>query len=269
MIIYFAGAESKTLCDVLHQVKVQNILCSAYYMGFKKNPNEHKFKNYVLDSGGFTLRKFKKTVSVQEYIDYLNKWKVPLAFNLDTADVKETLENQRLLVENTDTKIIPIYHISDWTAKKTRHLLEDFCADFDYIAAAGVAVRHREMVREFYDYIFNITRDKVKVHGLAVTSQQRLADWPWYSVDSTSWISGGKFGTMKTFKAGKIHSVFGIRKCVTNDLPMTDINSAIEMLGPYEMLKVSIKGFLNLEAHTTELWKRRGVIWEPPQKQQA
>ena len=120
MKLYFASTEHSYYTIHLKDIGVKNVLQSYYYLDFKKVPNELGFPDFLLDSGGYTLRKYRKTIPVSQYIDYLNKFNIRIAFNLDTADVEETLENHKIIVENTDCQIIPIYHYSDFQDPKTR-----------------------------------------------------------------------------------------------------------------------------------------------------
>ena len=43
-----------------------------------------------------------------------------------------------------------------------------------------------------------------KVHGLGYTASDVL-DYGFYSVDSSSWLSGGRYGTVYNFKGGKLY----------------------------------------------------------------
>ncbi|MFA6041810.1 MAG: hypothetical protein WC733_09940, partial [Methylophilus sp.] len=83
---------------------------------------------------------------------------------------------------------------------ENKDLLKDFVKQgFDYIGIGGVAgegspIRLQHM---FYGFIFHTLRADVKTHGLGITSEKLLTAYPWYSVDSTSWLSFARYGNSK------------------------------------------------------------------------
>jgi len=185
--LFFAGATSK-FAELLKEQGVKNVLESYYYCKSKK-PLTLDWANLLLDSGGYTARIQNKNIDVKEYANYLNEHKIKLAFNLDTSDVEETLKNQSYLVKNTQTQIIPVYHDNEYYSQKYRELIQDYIRDFEYIALGGVANSNlvRSEKEDLASYVFKYARDKVKVHGLGATSSFFLNNYPWYSVDSTTY----------------------------------------------------------------------------------
>lgn len=244
MRFFFAGSESGTWSQLLKDNGVNNRLESAYYLNFKKEPNHLKFKNYLLDSGGFTLRKNNSTLRVEQYADYLNKFNVKYAFNLDTMNVDETLKNQEYLIKKCKkTNILPIYHYSDYSNIKHRSLIDSFCKEFNYIGIAG-AVAPSNLERErFYNYVFVRTKNKIKVHGLAATSYNTMKNYPFYSVDSTSWLVAARYGGSN------------VEDCDIFNKYLNKVQDG------YERSRKEIKHFLKLEKEITDIWKARGVEW--------
>jgi hypothetical protein len=48
---------------------------------------------------------------------------------------------------------------------------------------------------------------KWKIHGFGITSPQMMSRYPWYSVDSSSWIKYGAYGMAILFTKGKFMSI--------------------------------------------------------------
>lgn len=100
------------------------------------------------------------------------------------------------------------------------------------------------------DRIFAITQDKVKVHGFAQTRKELLRRWPYYSVDSTTWMSGPAFGC-KVERWGRIVA------------PRT----LVEQKDVYVIQKTQsrvtdgIKAMADMQHDITSLWNSRGVKW--------
>lgn len=247
MKLYFAGADNSRVIDkLLIKCGVQNRLNSYHYLSTHYlAPPTHVF-NFLLDSGGFSARNRGVAIKVEDYAEYVNRHECTLIFNLDTNDVDETLANQKFLQAATKSYVLPIYHFSDYIDATHKGLLDDFVQEYPYIALGGVAGRKtgKNELRAFYDHVFSKTTDRIKVHGLGITTETFLARYPWYSVDSTSWQSLGRYGHSKfaesvelaRFRANKRHYI--------------------------ENFRLEIKGWLKLEKDMTALWKKRGVIWE-------
>lgn len=241
MRLHFAGADNTVRYnELLHAQGARHRLESFHSLG-KKEPS----KGFILllDSGGFVARTRGVPIALQTYISYINRHDVKYAFNLDTNDLKETLSNQQILEKETKAYIIPIYHLSDYL--ENRELLQDFTSKYPYISVGGVAGENSpiSLQEEFYRYVFRHTLDKTKVHGLGITAQPMLERYPWFSVDSTSWLSAARFGNTRTtddeliakFNAKKNHYL---------------VNT-----------KAEVEWWINLEEYVTELWAKRGVIW--------
>lgn len=258
MLMFFAGTEYNVYAKILKDSGVKRTLQSAFYLNYVHEPNVFQFDNYLLDSGGFSARNLGVNISVDKYVDFINRWKIKIAFNLDTLDVKETLENQNILEQYTDSYIIPVYHYTEFASNKYRHLLEQYASKYPYIGIGGTAEGAKAFTKnkkEFFDFCFYIVRDKVKLHGLAVTSPQIMERYPWFSVDSTSWLSTLSFGKVMDFKNGELIGYNSLKN--SNSVLHHDQLCDMKFRVTYNC----IKSFMKLEQHITSLWKARGVEW--------
>lgn len=245
MLLFFAATEARQHRDAAIQGGVKNSLQSFYTLGCGKGvPDNKKFENYLLDSGGFSARKHGIDISVEDYAKYLNNYKIKVAFNLDFKDNNKSLRNQKYLEAHTKTYILPVYHGTEWMNKEWDGLLEYYIEHYPYIALGGMAGREnsKENLPRFLNYVFSRTKDKTQVHGLGMTSEPLLKQYPFYSVDSTSWMSPALFAN------SRIH---GEKWMKANAKSRHFTYNIIDEM-PF---------WFKLESDITKLWHQRGIDW--------
>lgn len=175
-----------------------------------------------LDSGAYTLYSrsiayakendcerwdFYNTQEFWDYIDryagFVSQWdkELDLYANMDAIGNAEiSWRNQQYLEEEWGLTPMPVVHQGtslDWIS----HYLK---RGYPIIALGGLvgAKRTVSSMRSWLDRCFELVCDpktrlpKVKVHGFGLTSYSLLLRYPWYSVDSTTWIKRGNFGEL-------------------------------------------------------------------------
>ena len=185
------------------------ILESFYYIQEWQIPYLKGKKLFLLDSGAFTfMSNSKKQVNwdeyVEQYADFINKYDIKYFFELDIdviVGIKEVERLRNKLEKLTNKKCIPVWHKSrglEYWKKITK--------DYDYVAIGGIVTK--EIKPNEYKYfipLLNIAKNnKCKVHGLGFTNLKLLSKYHFYSVDSTSWKSGGRFGSIYEFKNDRL-----------------------------------------------------------------
>lgn len=247
MRIFFAACEPTKIRKVLGENGGKNVLCSFYSLGCGKQapPQDSWIENFILDSGGYSARVHGIDIDVRKYAAYLNYYKVKFAFNLDVLDLEQSLKNFYYLMDNTHTYIIPIYHGPEWINPETRGLIDYYCDCYPFIALGGIAGREisEENSERFLQYVFARTRNKVKVHGLGSTKVSRLKKYPFFCVDSTSWMGMSKFASSAVYSKE-------MAKVRAKNNHYT------------ENLSADIKYWLNIENDMTRLWESRGIEWD-------
>lgn len=144
------------------------------------------------DSGAFSAASQGADVTVDDYDAWLTKWRGTLTVysNLDViGDHVATMRNQREL-ERRGHKPLPVFHVgSPW-----KHL-EELCEQYPYIALGGMVPHSMSNLGPWLVRCFKTAAKYGTVfHGFGQTRQDYLMDFPWYSVDSSSWGAGHRFG---------------------------------------------------------------------------
>lgn len=189
--------------------------------------------NLLLDSGAFSAWSRGEQIDVKDYIRYLKEnedllWhyvgldKIPGEFGMryGTQDeveesAKQTYENQRAM-RKAGLKPIPVFHMGErlyWLKK----YLDD---GEEYIGiSASKFVRIEEQMR-WLDSIFNMITDSkghpyIKTHGFALTAFPLISNYPWYSVDSTTWSLTPGYGQIIIPHYDRVKDEFDFRKTPT------------------------------------------------------
>lgn len=160
-----------------------------------------------LDSGAFSAWQQNDPIDIHKYIDFIKKHEkyIDIYANLDiigsskfpgkeTAEL--TLKNQRIM-EKAGLTPIPCFHVGE-----PLDYLHYYVEDYNYIALGGMAKmtkNKRKPVMDNYFSSFICDKEgmpKCKVHGFGMTDFELMLRYPWYSVDSMSWISSTMFGSI-------------------------------------------------------------------------
>lgn len=202
MIVYLAGENAEAWKK--RGFFNFNRLASYHYIKDESKMIKN-FNRFILDSGAFsfiTSLKNKK-INWEEYVinygNFVKNYDVKLFFELDIDPIVGLKEVERLrdLLEKTaEKKCIPVWH-------KSRGLeyWKKMCKNYDYVAIGGIVTQ--EIKRTEYDIfipLLNIAnQNNCNVHGLGFTNLKGMQKYKFYSVDSTSWLSGNKFGSVYLF----------------------------------------------------------------------
>lgn len=184
-------------------------LWSYYHLiqGNKKMSSDNRV-DLFLDSGAFSAFTQGVEIDIDEYIDFIKEHKNHLEVyaNLDAiGDPVKTLENQRYM-EEAGLSPLPCFHYGEDTG-----FLETYIDEYDYVALGGMVPISTPDLQKWLDDIFSkfICDDngypKVKIHGFGLTSLRLMLRYPWFSVDSTSWVVTGRMGSVfvPRFRSGE------------------------------------------------------------------
>jgi len=201
-MIYFAGVPGGGWeLSEKRLNKFWNFRLWSYYwiLQDKKNmKRKNKKIELFLDSGAFSAKSQGVKIDVQDYISFIkdNENVISVYANLDViGDAEGTLQNQKIM-EKAGLSPIPVYHYGE----DEKYLLR-YIDGYEYIALGGMVLGSSSRLRSWLDKKFPLTCDKdgmpkVKVHGFGLTSLRLMLQYPWYSVDSTSWVMTGRMGSI-------------------------------------------------------------------------
>ena len=160
-------------------------------------------KTFFLDSGAFSAHSVGREVDIDKYADFLHRYGSQMDYyaNLDAIPktsaeqaAKDTLAHQTIL-ESYGLKPIPVFHKGEpWS------FLEQYIERYPYLCLGGLVSDSDISNEQFFDYVWSryLTKPdgspKVKVHAFGMTSLELMLKYPWYSVDSSTWLIHAKLG---------------------------------------------------------------------------
>lgn len=152
------------------------------------------------DSGAFSAFTLGKKLDPGAYIEWAERFE-------DTIDVfagpdvigdpDATAYWTRVMRGRIRTKpVLPTFHIGeDW------RYLHEYVEEYDYIALGGLVPFAAETatLSRWLRGAFSRIPSSVRTHGFGMTSLGVLMDYPWYSVDSTTWSMVWRYASLRLF----------------------------------------------------------------------
>lgn len=271
MILYFSGnAGHKHSEFEFYKVGMRNRLISYAYIEDKaidlfwlQEQEPPPDIRLFVDSGAFTAFNQGGTVNLNEYMEFLHKWKHRMTTyaNLDViGDYQRTAENAAIMESNGLNPLI-VFHVGSPMAE-----LERLCEKYDYIGLGGLVplARQKDALKAWIDKCFRVIRKywPKKIHLLGITSQWCLETYPVYSCDSGSAIVGaGVGGVVYSFENGRIQSKTW--KKFQGDWSYVHCFDKLAVNGSAHMARRcnNIQAMTKYQDHITSLWKHRGIEW--------
>lgn len=200
----------KEICDA-----APHILESWHYVGKQSfvDAMRRDGAKVFLDSGAFSAYTLNIKLDLPTYCDYIKRnmdiWRVEdgvvMASVLDgIGDPLQTYRNQ-LHMEALGAKPLPCFH-----AGEPEEYLEFYVKNYDYITLGGMVGASTAQLCKWLDRIWEkyLTdgsgRPRLKVHGFGITAVPIMERYPWFSVDSSSWIQSAAFGGIVTPQWGPL-----------------------------------------------------------------
>lgn len=229
----------------------------------------------MVDSGAYTAWTMGTTVDLQQYADWCKQvqqryGKTLRCVNLDVIPgeagrTSTTSEKKAAMVGSLHNanalrshgiNVAEVFHQDEsW---EYLHDLLDHMPDDGVLCISprnDVAVSHkltwqRNVLREI------LRRRTVKtlprMHGLAVTSRKMMEEFPYYSVDSSTWNSPVRFGTYVNERGGMTAT-----KDHLGTSPRSKTPGTLDLF-----VRKSMQNSQHVERYITSLWSVRGVVWE-------
>lgn len=151
------------------------------------------------DSGAYTVASSGATIGLPDYAAWLAHWR-PLITTAATLDVigdpAGTARNTTRL-QDAGLTVLPAFHTgSPWTE------LDRLCATYPYVGLGGMVPYNRRPgeVLRWLIRAFTAGRQHGTVfHGFGLTRITTMARLPFYSVDSSCWVSGARYGRLNAW----------------------------------------------------------------------
>lgn len=209
--IFLAGAYSRDKY-IPNITDSKYILESFYYFKDWQIPLIKNCEMFLLDSGAFTFMNSKNgncnfDEYLTRYIEFINKYDVKYFFELDVDCItgyEKVKEMRQRLEKETGKKCMPVWH-----KLRGKDEFLKMCDEYDYVAIGGIVTKEitKEQYPVFNWFINEAHKRGCKIHGLGFTSITELPKYHFDSVDSTCWLSGGRFGHLYCFQNGVMKTI--------------------------------------------------------------
>lgn len=144
-----------------------------------------------LDSGAFSAFSIGAKIDIGQYCDYCHEYadviEMPSVLD-EIGDYKGTFKNQKEM-ERRGVNPLPCFHYGE-----PFEVGEYYANNYEYMTLGGLVPVSTQQMIVWLDEVWEKIlchpdgTPKLKVHGFGVTSLKAMLRYPWYSVDSSSWI---------------------------------------------------------------------------------
>lgn len=191
----FNDREKEARRGVKHILESYHYVHSARYVENMRRDGTRVF----LDSGAFSAYTLGKHIDLSKYCGYIkdNADLIVCASVLDgIGDPQKTWDNQ-VAMHNEGTAPLPCFHYGE-----DPRWLQWYIKHYSYITIGGMVPIAKPQLRLWLDDIWaKYLTDangmpKVRVHGFGLTTVELMQRYPWYSVDSSTWVQRARTGAI-------------------------------------------------------------------------
>ena len=174
--------------------------------------NKHSM---FLDSGAFSMFTLGAEIDLDAYGQFIAERPdyIEVASNVDAIGAgreADSYANQKYLESlKLPVAVCPVHHARD----DDRWLVKYLDQGYDYIFLGGMVPESTPYLLGWLDHIWDKYlalpdgTARVKIHGFGLTTFELMDRYPWFSVDSTSWVQIGMFGNILWPVDGKIRTL--------------------------------------------------------------
>ena len=200
---------SKYMNQIIEPVRLNLLLSYHYYQNIDIDELVETLGvpcSIFFDSGAFSADTQGVRIDIDDYIEYVHRYRHLdcLYANLDVIrNPKQTGINQRIM-ESNGLNPLPVFHLGSPFA-----YLREMVDKYDYLALGGLVGQPKQLVERFLHKCFSICKGKTSLHGFGLTGWKFLKQFPFKSVDSSSWTQAFRFGQVSIFddQWGRWHKV--------------------------------------------------------------
>lgn len=182
--------ELATLASFEREQTRPNVLMSFYFLKQIQKTNLEQYKTIrgfktMLDSGAYSAKSKNKTIDIDALISEIKigKWNECAA--LDVIGDHKASHKNALYMKAAGVDAFPTFHYGEpWD------LLTEYAKTFDKVGLGGlVPVKSSKDRNDWLKECFSRIWPK-KTHAFGVMGRDTLMQFPFHSVDSTSWEAG-------------------------------------------------------------------------------
>lgn len=264
------GHMARWVIEVVNEEQHPNILVSYEYASAVKTLR-YTPTNFILDSGAFSAWSAGRPTDIKGYAEWALSIKENhprvICVNMDvipgergrTSTKAERLQGMKDSLRNADwlrdqgLQVMEVFHQDE-----PQEFLDDLLDRLPPGEVLGLSPRndvpmvrkmawHRALLGHFRS---RFGTDFPRTHGLAATAPRILEAFPYWSADSTTWISVQRYGRWIN-EAGKL------------EIMSTQVPPEMQYYKPAHKVLVGrgIRNLAKLQESTTTLWKQRGISW--------
>lgn len=279
--IFYSGVEQESYLDILYDLGIRNFLMSYEYLKgkghgqLKKYPDMHLF----IDSGAYTYQNDPKyeeyteeqwVEQIENYLDWARKHKdqifaiadLDLQY-LSNVGYEKVYEWRKKYFEpfmlETGIPVCFIYH------EDGLDVWEYMCKRYPYVGLS-LAIDKVDNGSNILREMFRIAeKHNALCQGMASTNTRLLTTHPFYTVDSTTWLVGLKYGEISVWNKTKMSRIkkedfeskaFPIISTYDRDFDF----DLIRQEDTTEMIRVNAYAFVQAERYVRERLKAR-MYW--------
>ena len=220
LTIFYSGVEYESYLDILYDLGIRNFLMSYEYL---KGKGVHQLKKYpdmhlFIDSGAYTYNQDPKygeyTIEqwekqIEEYLAWAEKHKNQI-FAIADLDIQYLVGYEKVVewrkkyfepfMLRTGLPVCFIYH------EEGLDIWEYMCKRYPYV---GISLNiDREVDETELRNKFKIAeKHNALVQGMASTRTGMLTQYPFYTVDATTWNVGLKYGEISVWTGNKMSRI--------------------------------------------------------------
>ena len=295
MKILLASTFNRIVIDCLKKAKPLNVLFSYYYLANKDEKTIKDTLKYfksigtfiMIDSGAHSFfseeglsiahskkKKTKQTdfsVYAQNYCDWLKKFgkyiDIAVELDIDVLIGYKKVKEIRAILESSGTPIMPVWHTSLGEAE-----WDNMIANYPYVGIGlGDAKSTKSILNVdfFVNKLVKAIKNKTKVHAFGMVRPNYMLKLPFYSVDSSSWNAGSRYGQLVGYDEKNIKIV---QKRVQNQKDFLKVVNHLRLdTSPTDLFKaarsyvnrdiINVQAYKKLEDVITRVWSSRGIVW--------
>ncbi|CAB4153596.1 hypothetical protein UFOVP625_9 [uncultured Caudovirales phage] len=157
------------------------------------------------DCGAFSAHTQGVDINIKDYAAWLKRWQhlINVYVNLDVIRNPEATEKNQRILERTGLQPIPVFH----TGTDFKYL-DKLCKEYPYIALGGmVGAEATTTMRWAATCMKRSEEHGTAFHGFGQTRAKVIESLPWYSVDSSSWGMGHRYGLVPVWTGRQFEKV--------------------------------------------------------------